>query len=432
MDALDDQDLVFFHLQHLTGKRLAGDEIEPRDLNGLTVDEPADAVPEQRDVQCVDRLKVIVAVFIPRRQHPVEEEIIHFDRDRGNAVGQQLDGKPFGGGGLSGRRRSGDHHDPDLIPVFCDRFRGFGELTVLQRLGNQDQVFNAALINGFVDGAEHVDVQVLLPASVFLEDRAHPFIFLQCSDLHVSAGDRMTQQELVFPSSIFQTEVFQIAGGGDHVAVKIILKIIQLVGHEVWFFAVIQQLAFVSLVLGLEKGFGFRQRDLFAGDGVVCRGQMPHFFLKLMSVFCHERPRSAHTAEDTAAVDGVHHLQIESGKEFFKTGCQHVNQRALVDDLSLGVGHGHRFHPHAGVDPVPQLPQFAVHDPGHQFRFQLGSQDLHKFFQRTAAGTLDQTAVRQFYLDHRRRFAKFKFSHHCPPSRDRESRYRSASRPAVR
>ena len=88
---------------------------------------------EERQINGIDVLEIILSVLILRGVHTVDEIIIHREHLRTDTVDEQLDLQTFGERGLTGRRSTGD--EDDLRSFLRDGIGYLGDLLLVQRLG---------------------------------------------------------------------------------------------------------------------------------------------------------------------------------------------------------------------------------------------------------------------------------------------------------
>ena len=102
MDTLDDDDLIGMQLHDMTFFALCRCEVEFGELHFFPAHQGLQVFVEKLDVQCLQHLKVVFAIFVARRFLAVDEIVIEFQRVRAQAVRQKLHGQSLGEGCLPG------------------------------------------------------------------------------------------------------------------------------------------------------------------------------------------------------------------------------------------------------------------------------------------------------------------------------------------
>ena len=87
---------------------LAGEESIAGQSHLPTCQQLPQLVVEKLQIQCFQRLEIVFSLRTARRLLAIQEVVIQTEGQGTDAVGQQLDGQPFGEGGLTRGRWAGD------------------------------------------------------------------------------------------------------------------------------------------------------------------------------------------------------------------------------------------------------------------------------------------------------------------------------------
>ena len=154
MDAFDHQYLIALQLQLLAaGLTLACLEIVAWQLHFLATQQGIHLVVEQRDIEGVQVLEVIVAIGITRCEVTVEEIVVEGDADRIDAIDGQLYGESLAGGGLATAGGACYQHYLDAAAAGY-LVGNLADLLLLQGLADLYESRGIALDNGFVQVAD--------------------------------------------------------------------------------------------------------------------------------------------------------------------------------------------------------------------------------------------------------------------------------------
>ena len=172
MQTFNHQHGVFLQLQFASLEdTLTDSKIIRRQIHFLAVQEIMHLLAEERQIDRIDRLKIIFSVRVTRRVHTIDEIVVHGEHLRLDTIYQQLDLQTFGERSFTGRRRTGDKHD--LRPFLRDSIRRLCNLLLVQSLSQLDHLKGFLILAGFVEIAHIIDTQQFVPAVILLEDREH-------------------------------------------------------------------------------------------------------------------------------------------------------------------------------------------------------------------------------------------------------------------
>ena len=399
VDAFQHDDLVRMEPHRLARLALARQEIIVRELHFLPGDQPAQVLRETPAVQGVHRLEIGVALLVQGRLVPVDEVIVHLQRERGEPARQELDRQALREGGLAGGRRPGDQDHPRLVLLVGDLGRDGGDLPLVQRFRNQDHLAHAVVLDGLVQRPHAGDVQPGEPVAVLPESDQQLGVIRHRQELGGRVAAREAQGEAL-PGER-QGEPAQVARGGGHIAVVVVGVPLHPVDGQVVFAAVSQQARLVLQPLFFKQPDRLLQRDLLAPEGQVGLHQLPHFLLQPLQLLLREWLASGYLAEIAPRSHRVVHSQGRARVELLESHLQQEGERAPVDAHPVRGAHGKRGDPGVELDAVAQLAQLPVHDRAHDGRRAAVFQGLQEISHRLAARSAEHPPVGQVHL-HRR------------------------------
>ena len=173
MDTLDDEDVGGVEFQVLaTLFALPFLEIILGQFHLLSCEKRVELLIEQRDIEGIETLEVVVALSVSRGVVTVDEIVVERHHHRSAAVAHQLYGQSFAGGSLATRRRSGNQYDTHAVAL-CDILGNLSNLLLLQGLRDVDDSRRVTLRHRHVEVAHRTDAQDVLPLVMLLEDAEH-------------------------------------------------------------------------------------------------------------------------------------------------------------------------------------------------------------------------------------------------------------------
>lgn len=249
VNALDDEDVVFVQLQHLAVvNALAGLERKLGYLHLFAVEQVNEVLVEQVDVQRLECLKVVVAVFIEGRVFAIHKIVVEREVHRGNARHEQLNGQSLAKGGFAARRRAADEHDFEFVVVVGNFIGNLADFFLVQCFRYLDDGFAFAVVC-LIEVTHVGNVEHPVPLGVFAEYVEHLILNDEFGHLLgvVGAGQLQQHAFVVF----VKVEHLQVAGGWHQVAVKVVGQRVEPVKGGVHFAAMPQDVRFVGEVLRL-------------------------------------------------------------------------------------------------------------------------------------------------------------------------------------
>ncbi len=142
----------------------AGLEVVKRDHDPLASDQPAQLVVDQRQVEGLRRLEVVVAVLVLRVKLQVEEVVVHRQRYQVEAhLGQHV-GQLGGGRGLARGGGAGDDDQLQRGATLADHLRRGGDVLVIGPVGLAHDVGELAAADAGVEARHRVQVVINGPA----------------------------------------------------------------------------------------------------------------------------------------------------------------------------------------------------------------------------------------------------------------------------
>ena len=134
VEPFDHQHGVFLQFEFIAAEdTLTLVKIIGRQADLLAVHQIVHLLAEERQIDGIDILEVILSVLVFGRIHAVDEIVIHREHFGTDTVDQQLDLETFGESGLTGRRSTGDKDD--LRPFLGNGIGYLGDLLLVQGLG---------------------------------------------------------------------------------------------------------------------------------------------------------------------------------------------------------------------------------------------------------------------------------------------------------
>ena len=137
MNTFQNENRIIFNFQFITFIFLLPQrEVKARKLHFLTAQQSLQLLVKQFQIERIQRLIIIVTVFIQRCLFTVYEIIVQGDREGFEPVRHQLDGKTFAESGLTRRGRTGNQnqfHPVTVFPTMEDRIGNLGYFLFLQR-----------------------------------------------------------------------------------------------------------------------------------------------------------------------------------------------------------------------------------------------------------------------------------------------------------
>ena len=156
VDAFHDQHVVVRQLEVLSFElACARGKVVFRNLDALAGEELLELLVQERDIQRLQALEVVISILVERRVDPVAEIVVERDDDGVQAVDPHVERQPLRGSGLSAARGTGDQHDPHPF-AGCNQVGRFGIPVVVQGLRQIDQITGFAAGDGFIEGTDVV------------------------------------------------------------------------------------------------------------------------------------------------------------------------------------------------------------------------------------------------------------------------------------
>ena len=199
MDALDDQHGMCIDTQLVAGEHtLTGGEVELGELYLLALEQGIELGIEEGEVKGVERLKVVLAMFIERCEFAVDEVVVEREGHRMEAICHELYGEALAEGGLA--RGGGSRYEDDACLAAIYVVGNACYALLLQCFGHIDKVGGMAGTAGCVEVAHGAHAHNLLPMVVLAEDAEHLVLTYNIlQDVGVLAAGH-TQQEAVVVS----------------------------------------------------------------------------------------------------------------------------------------------------------------------------------------------------------------------------------------
>ena len=171
MNPFDDQNMALAHLQRFARIFAAAClKIVTRRLNRSTRQQLDQLFIEQRQVQCVNRLEIVVACGVARRLVAIEEIVVQRNRHRINTMYPQLNPQSLGKRRLAGRGRPGNQDQLDLLPLICDPVGNLRHFFFMQSFRNPHQ-FNKTIAHYcLIQLGNRRTAQKFAPALCFLQN----------------------------------------------------------------------------------------------------------------------------------------------------------------------------------------------------------------------------------------------------------------------
>ena len=220
MNALYHQHIVIVHLQLVAALfTLSALEIILRQFYLLTTEEGVELLVDQIEIQGIDALIIIFARSILRRFLPIYEIIIERNLERFQSVYGKLYAQTLARSGLARRRRTCQQHQFHALAA-GNLLSNLGNLLLLQRLADIDDVGRMIGIYRLVKIAYSPDAQDTLPAMMLLEYLKHLVLSGHFAQ-HIRVLERRNAQEhaiIIF----LQPEEIELRGIGEQRAVVII------------------------------------------------------------------------------------------------------------------------------------------------------------------------------------------------------------------
>lgn len=123
---------------------------------------------EQRDIEGLEGLEIVVAVGAPRGLLPIEEVVVEREADRAQPVDLELRAQPLQEGGLPGRGRAGDEQHTQCAALPQDLVGDVGDALLVEGLGEADELQMATAGDQVVDVGDLLDVDPVQPELVLL------------------------------------------------------------------------------------------------------------------------------------------------------------------------------------------------------------------------------------------------------------------------
>ncbi len=203
-------------------------EIESRQLNLLSAEQPLQVSIEIGKVERIERFEVIFALFVFGGIFPVEEVVIQRDADRTQQVGRELHLQTFTEGGLSGRGRSGNQHHAHALLITCGNlFRNLCDLFLLHRLRDQDQLLRMPTSHRTIEVAHIVQANGALQGEVLFVSAKHLILRNDRFQLSRIISARHTQQQAILVRDY--VEQLNAPSGGSQTTIEEVDVAIQLI-----------------------------------------------------------------------------------------------------------------------------------------------------------------------------------------------------------
>ena len=239
--------------------------------------------------------------LIPGCLLAVDEVIVDGNGHGPQTVDAQLHRQPLGKRGLARGRRPGDQAPLDLIPVFVNMIGDPGDLLLVERLGDLDEIADLPRRNDLVQPAHRVDAENAAPLLVLLKNleqlrlrlkRRQRFGIRLLGNLQYKTG-RVRNQ----------LEQRQRARARGQRSVREIGKILAPPRGDLGRVAKTQEVVFVPLFLLFEPLNRLRKRDLAHLDGNVPLNHGPHPLVDALQLLVADARLALHleTAEKTRA-----------------------------------------------------------------------------------------------------------------------------------
>ena len=372
----------------------------PRQPRRLARDEGEQVPVEQRHVQGGQRLEVQLSPIVPRRAVPVEEVVVQRERERPAAVRQQLDREALGEGRLARRGGARDHDDAHLVLAREDVGGDAGDARLVQRLGDQRHLGQAAFGDRVVQHAGAPNPEPVEPFSRLGKRGEQPRVGLEARQARRVRLVRVLDDEA--GRIRVEGELAEPPGRGQHEALEVVHPVPEPVEGDRVLVPVGQQPCLVVLAAGLERVDGLLARHPGPADRLVALDDRAHPRLDVGEL----GGRKGGAAPDPAEVRTergrrVLHVDARLGMQLRGGRHQQQDERAAVDAGAVGVGQRDRLDDRVDVERGLQLAQAAVDDRGDRGRRQpavaLGR--LHQVVQPGAGWRLEDAAVAQARVD---------------------------------
>jgi hypothetical protein len=218
----------------------------------------------------------------------------------------------------------------------------FSHVALVQGLRDQDQLPDAAGLDGIVQRADIGDREPFQPGAILPEGRQQLGILGQGQQLGRPVAAREAQGEAAVGPH--QAEPAQVARGGHHITVVVILVISQAVQGQVILAAVGQQPDLVLVVLGFEVLDRLADRTSLFSKGIslstrrriwASSSASSESLSGSLSIIWQKYPPEA---TEWSIVKGDVGEQVVEGR------VHQEGQRAAVDEHAVCFAHGDRAH----------------------------------------------------------------------------------------
>ena len=177
------------------------------------------------------------------------------------------------------------------------------DVLLVERLGHQDHFADAFGLNGFIQRSHTVHFHDFQPLPILTKGSRQLGVVPICGQGRRMFWGRILEDEA--RQMMAQTEGAQVACGRHHIAVEIVLDLMQCIQLQIVLSAVFQQPNLVIVPFLTEQGHGFGDGDLLLRDRRILLHDLPHAALDQHHLLSGERSTIFHLTEEAAQGHGV-------------------------------------------------------------------------------------------------------------------------------
>ena len=353
-------------------------EIVARQFHLLTYEQAVHLIVEQRQVERLNVLKVVVARLVERRERAIHEIVVERNRYRFLATRHQLHTQALGEGRFARRRGTGDEHHAqgivrsDVVGNLCDLF-------FLQRLGHIHQIVGVVGANQRVEFAHRRAAQNLLAAVLFLEHGKH-FVLIRhrAQALGMFRIRHAQQQSFAEGHEVVHRE---LTGAQEQCRVEVVHRIAEGVVVRVEVADALEQQHLARETLATEHLNGVGGVRRHAAEGQIARHDFGHATAQAFGHFGRDAAGQCEATE-VAPSHGRADAQFGLGIEVAHGFVEHKEEAARVGAQSRRRGKGEIFEVTRVVDRIVQPFDAVVHLTARHTARQIQIERLIHLFER--------------------------------------------------